>query len=119
MINKSHLFGAMLAMGICCEMARSATAEASVKQPVFLICPSTAKNSALSLYVVVDGKNHHKVLALGIEELTGINSSGTSYDKVLSLQRDPKTRRRPLSELDARDFGRRELVVEKGDVVHI
>jgi hypothetical protein len=111
-------------MGICCAMtlvspALSASTAETVKQPVFLICPSTAKNSALSLYLVVDGRNHNKVLALGIEELTGINASGSSYDEVLSLQRDPETKRTPVSELEARDFGRRELVVEKDDVLHI
>ncbi|HYG78396.1 MAG TPA: hypothetical protein VEK08_25565 [Planctomycetota bacterium] len=96
-----------------------ASTPATVKQPVFLICPSTAKNSALSLYVMVDSRDRSKVRSFGIEELSGLNSFGSSYDNVLAAQADPTTRRTQIGVLEARDFGRRQLVVEKDDVLHI
>lgn len=99
--------------------AMLASAEGTVKQPVFLICPSTAKNSAWSVYLVVDRNDHSKVLALGLDELTGVSSSGSTYARVFAAQSDPSTKRKLLGRLDAGDFGSKELVVKKDDALHM
>jgi hypothetical protein len=93
--------------------------EKCLKQPVFLICPQTAKHSAWSLYLDVDLSDHSKVVSLGIEKLAGQNSSGASYAAVLAAQNDPKLERQQLATLDARDFGSGELLVKEDDALHV
>jgi hypothetical protein len=110
---------ALMAMALLSPVASAATTQGIVKQPVFLICPSTAKNSAWSVYVVVDGSDHSKILALGLDELTGVSSFGSSYARVLEAQSDPNIKRKLLASLDARDFDSGELAVKKDDALHM
>lgn len=94
-------------------------ADAWVKQPVFLLCPHTEKNSAWSLYLLVDENDHHTVLALGLEKLKKQNSKESSYEAVLAAQNDPKVVHETIVELDVKDFGAKQLKVEKNDALQI
>ncbi|HLX64574.1 MAG TPA: hypothetical protein VKX17_25095 [Planctomycetota bacterium] len=78
--------------------------EETVKQSVFLFCPHKEGAGAWSLYAVADKNDPSKILALGLEELSGKNSKENTYKGVLNAQKDPSTPRSELSHLDAREF---------------
>lgn len=120
---KTTLIAACLAFFAAAILsADGASAAEEGKQPVFLICPHKKKFSAWSLYLTVDSANPGKVLALGLEELTGKNSEDLApngYEAVLAAQQDPKTARKLLGALAAKDFATGELSIKKDDALHV
>ena len=94
-------------------------AEKGMKQPVFLLCPHEEKSSAWSLYLLVDENDHHKVSSLGLEKLKKQNSKDSSYEAVLAAQDNPKIERETIAELDAKDFGAKQLKVEKDNALQV
>ncbi|MCY3022041.1 MAG: hypothetical protein NTW87_23765 [Planctomycetota bacterium] len=100
----------------------TASAAEGANQPVLLLCPYRTRYSAWSLFLTVDRADPTKVLAMGLEELTGVNSEDLGpggYEKALAKQRDPKTPRKVLDTLAARDFAAKELCIEKNDALHV
>lgn len=99
-----------------------ACAEEGTVQPVFLICPHHKKYSSWSLYLTVDKSDPSKVLALGLDKLTGKNSvdlAPNGYEAVMVCQQDRNTPRETLGALPVGEFSRSELVVKKDDALHV
>ncbi len=91
-----------------------------VKQPVFLICPHQKKYSAWSVYLNVDPSNPEKVLGLGLDELSGINSVDSGgYEGAQAAQADAKTKRENLGTLSVDQFGKGQIKIEKNDALHL
>jgi hypothetical protein len=93
-------------------------ADEGVRQPVFLLCPHKEGNSAWSLFLKVDKADPSKVLYLGLESLNKVNSlDSKSFDAVVEAQRKDSTPRTELQKLDAAQFGKGEIKVEKNNAL--
>jgi hypothetical protein len=112
---------ALILSAVLCAFPASAQAADApgVKQAVFLLCPHTSKYSAWSLYLMVDPADPKKILSLGLEKLKQQNSKDSSYDAVVAASKDSKTPRELVASMDAKDFGSRQLRVEKDDALHV
>ena len=104
--------------GLLSSRGRSFASEDTTKQPIFLLCPHNIGQDAWSLYFTVDGNDHSKILALGLEKLIKQNSKDSSYREVIRAQSDPKVKREPITELNAKDFETLQLNVDKDNVLH-
>jgi len=103
------------------EAAAPAPAD-GIRQPVFLLCPHRRKYSAWSVFLTVDRSDPTRVLALGLEKLTGKNSEDLApngYEAVLTAQQDQKTAREVLGTLRAQDFADSVLKIEQDDALHL
>lgn len=87
------------------------------RQPVFLLCPHRTKFSAWSLYLEVETARPWKVQRLGLDELSGLNSKDATYEAVLAAQHHASTKRKDITALNAADFGKKDLCVEKYDAL--
>jgi hypothetical protein len=118
-LKKVGIHTVVLVAMVLLPIAVARAAETDLKQPVFLLCPHSSKYSAWSLYLVVDPKDHSKVLSLGLEGLKNQNSKDSSYADVLVAQYDPKVAREFVAGLDAKDFSSGTLNVAVMDALHI
>lgn len=95
------------------------SAENTLKQPVFLICPHKVKYSAWSLTLTVDASDPSKVSSLSLEKLVKQNSADSSYEAVLEAQANSKTEREQIGTLEAKDFGSGVIEVKKDDALKV
>jgi hypothetical protein len=119
-----HLFRASLLLFVAAALTPCSAIQAAdgEHQPVFLMCPHKHKFSAWSLYVVTDKGDPKNLTALGLEKLKGKNSEDMApngYENCLAAQMDSKTERETIGTLDAKDFGKSEIRVEKDDALHV
>jgi hypothetical protein len=90
--------------------------------PIFLMCPHKHKFSAWSIFVIADKGDPKNISGIGLEKLNGKNSEDLApngYENCLAAQMDSKTQRETLGTLDAKDFGKGEIKVEKDDALHV
>jgi hypothetical protein len=118
---RSPFLNSLILVSIACMALQESShaEETALKQPVFLFCPHSSKYSAWSLYLVVDPKDHSKVLSLGLEGLKNQNSKDSSYADVLVAQSNPKVVREFVAGLDAKDFLSGQLNVSIMDALHV
>ncbi len=106
-------------VGTCACAEGDKADETTDKQPVFVLCPHNEHYGSWSLYVTVDKSDPSKLKNFGVEELVDKNSKDNGYQKVLEAQRDPKSARAKVAELDAKSLGSTALRVERDDALRI
>lgn len=91
------------------------------KQPIFLMSPHKKKYSAWSVYVVADPANPAKIASLGLDKLKGQNSedNANGFDGVWKAQFEAGTERESLGTLDAAEFGRGKIEIQKDDALKL
>lgn len=92
---------------------------ATLKQPVFLLCPHKERYSALSLSMVVEKSDPSKPVKVVLEKLSGKNGKDDGYVKVLAAQQDPKSEREEVASLEVAAFPTGSLRVDKDNALNI
>lgn len=92
---------------------------ATLRQPIFLMCPHNEHYSAWSLALIVEKNCPSKPVRIVLEKLSGKNGKDDGYAKVYEAQRDARTEREELASLDAKAFGRGALSVEKDHALKV
>lgn len=119
---KRTLFLALLALVTAFSVIPApAQAADGNKHAVFLMCPHKKKYSAWSVYVVADPANPSKLTGLGLDKLSGENSEDNAdgYEGVLKVQQSGGGTVENLGKLDASEFGKGKIEIEKNDALKL
>lgn len=119
---KRTLFLALLtAAMVFSAIPVSVQAADGAKHPVFLMCPHKKKYSAWSVYVTADPANPSKLTGLGLDKLKGENSEDNpnGYEGVLKVQAEGSGTVENLGKLDASEFGKGKIEIEKDDALKL
>lgn len=120
-MNRRWILGLLAGAVTLGAMPAALFAADGAKQPIFVMCPHKKKYSAWSVYVVADPSSPGKIASLGLDKLKGQNSEDnpSGFDGVWKAQFEAGTERENLGKLDASEFGKGRIEIEKDDALKL